>query len=170
MISARLNNLCIPWKLASQLVHEHDHYLFLSSAGIVGTDAKKADEFQKANWAKTEISAYTSELNFLNNCREKISAFVLQQFEITGWTTEGQPLPNSICQCTTHSKAETLVQLDKAIAFCKRQIQEIEKGADYYKMGEDVFKSKNRRIAQFLSLPIDLAKLAKPYIETKIKL
>jgi hypothetical protein len=160
----------LPWKIGSELVHEHDHCLFLSSMGMIGKDEKAQDDFSKANLLKAEVRAYSSEANFLRNCKERISHTVLHQFRIDGWTSNGQPFPMSYYECTCHSKAETLRQVDLSITDCFKKIEQIKSGVDYEKFGEDICTSKKYRIARILSLPINLDKLADPFPETIIGL
>lgn len=160
----------VPWKLAGMLVHEHDHYLFLSSAGMIGADEKSSDEFQKANWISAEVRAYNSELKFLKKCRENLSPFFLQQFRITGWTPNGQPFPTSIYKWNIYPKTDCLVQLDREIDFLNKLINRIKKADEYYKISEDHYKSENRKRARLLSLPINLDRLSKPYPQIRLEL
>jgi hypothetical protein len=161
---------CMPWKLAAEIVHEHDHYLFLESMGMIGKNAKEQDEFSENNWVKIETRAYVTESKFLQKCKDEISSTLIHEFRITGWSLDGRPFPDSFYKCQTVSKQKIIAEIDHAIAECSNQIEKIKKKYNYQEAAKnnDISHSSDR--AKILSLPINLKDLKAPFAEIKLKI
>jgi len=158
-----------PWKLAAELVHEHDHFLFFKSAGLLGKEKKEQDEFDKKNWPEVETRAFSAQAKFLEGCKEKVSSALLHELRINGWMSEGKPYPNSYYKCTIFPNERTLKFIDGCIADCTDKIKKIK---EKYKYPDEAKKnnlshSVSRR--KILSLPVDLNKLKEPFPEVKLQ-
>jgi hypothetical protein len=125
-----------PWKLAAQLVHEHEHFLFCKAAGMIGKDEATLEKFFKENWSITEKSAYVKQIAFLTKCREKISSTVVHQFTISGWLSDGTPAHQSVYKPIVCSKQKVLDVLNTVIAECEKKLSDISAGVDYPKEAE----------------------------------
>jgi hypothetical protein len=160
----------LPWKLAGELVHEHDHYLLLDSMEMIGKDKETQDTFFAKNWGKAEIRAFIAQAIFLKNCKERISSAVVEEFRITGWTLDGKPLPGSYYKLMTVPKTKMLEQIDSCIAEYTNKIEQIKKGFSYPKAAVANDNSFNLKTARLLSLPINLKNLKEPFAEIKLKI
>jgi len=148
--------LCYPWQLASELVHEYDHFLFARSFGIVGANPEIAAKFRETHSVEGEIRAYTAQRDFLLRCQKKATHYIKHQIQIQGWDTDGRPFPTSLCQCVSWSKDEAISRMKFEIDSCEKNLQEIKKGDDYYGRGFKTFDKNNRLYSKLLGLKIEV--------------
>ena len=153
-----------PPKLAAELVHEHDHYLFLKDHDMIGKDKDEKCE------AETEKCAFAAQIAFLEKCKSNTPpSFIFEQIKVTAWTTDGQPTLHPNCTIDLLSRAKIIAQINDQIQVQSQAAKEIDDG-NYSKSSYSIDVSQCVDIVKMLTLPTRVNTKKETYPEITIDL
>lgn len=161
----------LPWKRGGELVHEHDHYLFLSAQRMIGKSKQAQDIFAQKYWVQIETRAFSNQIAFLERCKLIVPAsYLTQGIRVSAWTVDGEPTFGLKCRSILFPKAKIIESIDQMIREYTAKIHEIKAGQDYSKAAKRNDTSVNSKMAKTLSLPIKLDQQKAPYSEIEINM
>lgn len=140
----------LPWKLGGQLVHEFDHFLFFKENSLAKTK-KEADEFCDKHLVEMETSAFTNQIEFLENAKTNASiSTIMNVIKVDSWTVEGEPLLNKKSHSYMLSKSEVISQINQQISHFTRLLEHM--NTDYTEIGNSNNKGLNLKMLKILGL------------------
>lgn len=144
-----------PWQTAGNLIHEHDHYVFVRDSGMIGRTKDEIKEFNEKHRKELEKRAYSIELSFLDNCKKNVSPRQLR-YKIRNllWTPNGKRIGGEIPICEVSAEAE-IRSIDDAILQLREVIHKIDIG-EYEDFSTQESIKDSQRMVELLSLPIEL--------------
>jgi hypothetical protein len=99
---------CISWKLASQLVHEFDHYRIFSDNNLIGKE-DQIERFVEEQGMRIEERAINKQIVFLEHCKNNLPLFTFSTLiKVSTWTGDGQAVLDNRSQSKKISKADML--------------------------------------------------------------
>lgn len=161
--------LSLPWKLSGQLVHEHNHYLFLKKAGMIGKDKETLYKFYKDNWVEAEVNAFAAQIEFLKLCEKKIASSNVYFYNVTEWSKDGKPNA-PFYKIKKLGKPKIVSLLKSAIDEYESKVMDIRKNFEYVEAATQNDISQNSDCIRFLALPVDPKKIKAPFDEIKLRL
>lgn len=154
----------LPAKLAGELVHEHNHYLFLRDHDLIGkeTNSEYEDEMEK--------QALGAQIDFLEKCKRNVPpSSLIEQIKVSEWSIDGVPKLNSDSSIDTISRTHLIALIDDQIQTQIQANSEVDEGV-YYSESCRIGMSHCADMARVLSLPIKLNSKKETYPEIIIDL
>jgi len=154
----------LPAKLAGELVHEHNHYLFLRDHDLIGkeTNCEYEDEMEQR--------ALGAQIDFLKKCKRNAPASsLIEQIKVSEWTIDGVPTLHSGSSIDIISRTQLIALIDDQIQTQNQASAEVDEGIYYSETGK-IGMSHCSDMARALSLPIKLNRKKEAYPEIIIDL
>ncbi|HLC00344.1 MAG TPA: hypothetical protein VJL33_03415 [Candidatus Bathyarchaeia archaeon] len=151
-----------PAKLAGELVHEHEHYLFLKDHDLIGKERNCEDEMEQR--------ALGVQLAFLENCKRNVPpSSLIEQFKVSEWSIDGKPTLHSSSSIDAISRTQLIAVIDDQIQTLIQANSEVDEGV-YYSESCRIGISHCSDMAKVLSLPLKLNRQKGIYPEIIIDL
>ena len=153
-----------PVKLAGELVHEHEHYLFLKYHELIGKGTTLDYE------AEMEQQALDAQVAFLEECKQKVpSSSIIERMKVSKWSIDGKPVLNRESSADILSRAQLIAFIDDQIKVLNQANLEVDEGT-YYSETCRIGISHCSDMAKVLSLPTKLDKRKRTYPEITMDL
>jgi hypothetical protein len=151
-------------KLAGELVHEHEHFLFLKKNELIRKEI--GHEYEE----EMEQQALRAHIAFLENCKRNApESTLVEQIKVTKWSIDGKPKLNPGSSIDTFSKNQMIAFIDDQIQAQKQANSEVEEGT-YYSESCRIGVSHCFDMADVLGLPIKWSRRKETYPEITIDL
>lgn len=149
------------WKLGGELVHEHDHYKFITEHNMIGKTEKEYERFNKKYLRKLEKRAFLILQNFLGNCKKNVPSRTLTYtIRIHRWLPQKMDWVVNVLSSTREG---IISSIDDVISQISEIINDIEAGKDYDYMSEEHNFETSLKLVDIFSLPIKLNRKQKVY-------
>jgi hypothetical protein len=168
------NSFVIPtpaWKLGGELVHEHDHFLFLNEHDMIGKGKDKSDDFKEKHAKEIEKKAYSRQLDFLSKCKDNVPPLTLTyRIEKMQWARDGRPLTDLSTPITKLTTEDMQKSIEQAIHGYSEVAREVESGGNYDDSVDENNVQTNSEMERIMSLPtkLDAKKKGYPKIEMEM--
>jgi hypothetical protein len=113
----------ISWKLASQFIHEFDHYTIFKDNDLIGKESE-IDRFGKNQGIKIEESAINVQIDFLEHCKKKLPVSARNYLiKVSTWTVEGQAVLDDKSCCRQISKVDMTEGISRYILYLRSDLK-----------------------------------------------
>ena len=140
----------ISWKLASQLVHEFDHYEIFMDNNLVGNE-KEIEKFGESQGIKIEERAIFRQIDFLEHCKLNLPvSSSTNLIKVSAWNVDGKPILDEKSSCKQISKVDMVEGITNYISYL---MSDIKKNLEEYRLNAQRNNiSQNRILMETLAL------------------
>ena len=140
----------ISWKLASQLVHEFDHYKIFEDNNLIGNE-KEIEKFGESQGIKIEERAIFRQIDFLEHCKKNLPvSSSTNLIKVSAWNVDGKPILDEKSSCKQISKVDMVEGITNYISYL---MSDIKKNLEEYRLNAQRNNiSQNRILMETLAL------------------